>query len=151
MMSWWKGSIPLRNTRETVRIKLRMYIQCCMKSLHQGILMGFQSNNVYCECRPTASLQLPRVVYEDEGFHSSQKGIELSFCVWKFRIDDEFTEPNVTYGKNRNLGRCKCLFFFFQCFVSKMSPLRGKKLTPYRGQLKLLVASVKLYLLAGNM
>jgi len=43
MMSWWKGSIPLRNTRETVRIKLRMYIQCCMKSLHQGILMGFQS------------------------------------------------------------------------------------------------------------
>jgi len=70
VMSWWKGSIPLRNTRETVRIRLRMYIQCCMKSWYQSILMGFQSNNVYCEYRPTASLQLPRVVYEDKGFHS---------------------------------------------------------------------------------
>lgn len=38
VMSWWKGSIPLRNTRETVRIKLRVEIQCCVKSVLQSVL-----------------------------------------------------------------------------------------------------------------
>jgi len=69
VMSWWKGSIPLRNTRETVRIRTRIYVQCCMKSLHQSILMGFQSNTLLW-VPPTASLQLPRVFCEDDGFHS---------------------------------------------------------------------------------